>query len=76
MKIAILNDTHCGVRNDMVEMSEYQGRFYTEVFFPYLDELRRGLLIEHSISSIKLSFSSVYKQIQMGRILSQGRSEF
>ena len=38
MKIAILNDTRCGVRNDMVEMSEYQGRFYTEVFFPYLDE--------------------------------------
>ena len=38
MKIAILNDTHCGVRNDMVEMSEYQGRFYKEVFFPYLDQ--------------------------------------
>ena len=38
MKIAILNDTHCGVRSDMVEMSNYQGRFYDEVFFPYLDE--------------------------------------
>ena len=38
MKIAILNDTHCGVRNDMVEMSDYQGRFYEEVFFPYLDQ--------------------------------------
>ena len=38
MKIAILNDTHCGVRADMVEMSNYQGRFYDEVFFPYLDE--------------------------------------
>ena len=38
MKIAILNDTHCGVRSDMVEMSKYQGRFYEEVFFPYLDE--------------------------------------
>ena len=38
MKIAILNDTHCGVRGDMVEMSKYQGRFYNEIFFPYLDE--------------------------------------
>jgi hypothetical protein len=38
MKIAILNDTHCGVRSDMVEMSKYQGRFYKEIFFPYLDE--------------------------------------
>ena len=38
MKIAILNDTHCGVRSDMVEMSDYQGRFYEEIFFPYLDQ--------------------------------------
>ena len=38
MKIAILNDTHAGVRGDMLEMSKYQGRFYEEVFFPYLDE--------------------------------------
>ena len=38
MKIAILNDTHAGVRGDMVEMSKYAGRFYEEVFFPYLDE--------------------------------------
>jgi|TARA_B100000282_G_scaffold296513_1_gene278714 hypothetical protein len=38
MKIAILNDTHAGVRGDMQAMSDYQGRFYNEVFFPYLDE--------------------------------------
>ena len=38
MKIAILNDTHAGVRGDMIEMAKYQGRFYEEVFFPYLDE--------------------------------------
>ena len=38
MKIAILNDTHAGVRGDMVEMSKYAGRFYEEVFFLYLDE--------------------------------------
>ena len=38
MKIALLNDTHAGVRGDMVAMSDYQGRFYNEIFFPYLDE--------------------------------------
>ena len=38
MLIALLNDTHAGVRSDMVEMAKYQGRFYEEVFFPYLDE--------------------------------------
>jgi len=38
MKIALLNDTHAGVRGDMVAMAEYQGRFYNEVFFPYLAE--------------------------------------
>ena len=38
MRIVILNDTHAGVRGDMQAMSDYQGRFYNEVFFPYLDE--------------------------------------
>jgi len=38
MKIALLNDTHCGVRNNNQMFAEYQGRFYREVFFPYLDK--------------------------------------
>lgn len=38
MLIALLNDTHAGVRSDMVEMAKYQGRFYEEIFFPYLDK--------------------------------------
>jgi len=38
MKIAILNDTHCGVRNSSDIFVEYQERFYNEVFFPYLLE--------------------------------------
>ncbi len=38
MRIAILNDTHAGVRGDMLEMAKYQGRFYNEIFFPYLDK--------------------------------------
>ena len=38
MKIAILNDTHCGVRNSSDIFLKYQERFYTEIFFPYLKE--------------------------------------
>ena len=36
MKVAILNDTHCGVRNSSDIFLQYQERFYEEVFFPYL----------------------------------------
>ena len=36
MKIAILNDTHCGIRNSSDIFMKYQERFYAEIFFPYL----------------------------------------
>ena len=38
MKVAILNDTHCGTRNSSDIFLDYQGRFYTDVFFPYCKE--------------------------------------
>ena len=38
MKIAVLNDTHCGCRSSSDIFIEYQERFYSEVFFPYLRE--------------------------------------
>ena len=38
MKIALLNDTHFGCRNDSPAFIEYQNKFYDEVFFPYLIE--------------------------------------
>lgn len=38
MKIAILNDTHWGARNDNSAIAEHQRKFYDEVFFPYLRE--------------------------------------
>ena len=38
MKIALLNDTHFGVRNDSPAFLEYQVKFYEEQFFPYLEE--------------------------------------
>ena len=44
MKFAILNDTHCGVRNDNIQFHELQRKFYEDVFFPYL--------LEHDIKHI------------------------
>jgi DNA repair exonuclease SbcCD nuclease subunit len=38
MKLAILNDTHSGCRNSSDIFMDYQERFYSEVFFPYLLE--------------------------------------
>lgn len=38
MKIALLNDTHAGVRNSSDIFIKYQERFYSEVFFPYLEK--------------------------------------
>jgi predicted phosphodiesterase len=36
MKIALLNDTHFGARNDNPAFVKYFNRFYDEIFFPYL----------------------------------------
>jgi len=38
MRIAILNDTHFGVRNDSSAFSDYMFKFYDEQFFPYMEE--------------------------------------
>ena len=38
MRIAILNDTHAGIRNSSEIMMDYQEKFYRDVFFPYLKE--------------------------------------
>ncbi len=38
MKIAILNDTHCGARNSSDIFMDYQEKFYNDIFFPYLLE--------------------------------------
>lgn len=38
MRVAFLNDTHCGIRNSSEIFIDYQERFYEEIFFPYLIE--------------------------------------
>jgi len=38
MKIAILNDTHAGMRNSSDIFINYQDKFYSDIFFPYLKE--------------------------------------
>lgn len=38
MKIAFLNDTHCGIRNSSDIFLDNAEKFYSDVFFPYLLE--------------------------------------
>jgi len=42
-EIAILGDTHFGVRSDSLDFHNYYKRFYDDVFFPYL--IQKGIKI-------------------------------
>ena len=38
MKIAIITDQHFGARKSSKILHDYYGKFYKDVFFPYLKE--------------------------------------
>ena len=38
MKVAVLNDTHCGIRNSSDIFLNNAADFYSKVFFPYCKE--------------------------------------
>ena len=46
MKIAILGDTHFGMRNDSVIFHDLYSKFYSETFFPYLKQNNIKLVIQ------------------------------
>jgi DNA repair exonuclease SbcCD nuclease subunit len=46
MKIAILGDTHFGMRNDSAVFNELARKFYTEVFFPYCRQHGIGTVVQ------------------------------
>ena len=37
MRLAIINDSHFGVRNDSPLFLEYSLKFFESIFFPYLE---------------------------------------
>ena len=48
MKIALLNDTHFGARNDSLIFDDYFFKFYEDIFFPYLKEHNIKTLIHYN----------------------------
>ena len=65
MKIALLGDTHFGVRNDARHFHEYYEKFYSEVFFPYLEE--------HGINTI-IQLCDLFDRIKYINFLSLAES--
>ena len=76
MKIALLNDSHFGVRNDSQAFRDYQLKFFDEQFFPFMQEnniktlihlgdvVDRRKFINHQTASIfrKRFFDRLYEE--------------
>lgn len=64
MKIAILNDTHCGVRNSSDIFADNADQFYSDVFFPYLRDngIKRVLHLGDIFDNRKfINFKSLHR---------------
>lgn len=46
MKVALINDTHFGVRGDNPAFLDHQERFFTEIFYPTIDEMGITTIID------------------------------
>lgn len=46
MKLALITDQHFGVRNDSTQFHDYFEKFYSEFFFPKIDELGIQTIVE------------------------------
>ena len=57
MKVALINDTHFGARNDSVKVAKHQKRFYDEVFFPYLKENNINTIIAAMAIAITMAIA-------------------
>ena len=69
MKIAIITDTHFGARKGSKHLHEYFEKFYTDIFFPALEENKIDTVI-HMIVTIKIQMklthqSCYYRIIQI-----------
>lgn len=67
MKIALLTDTHLGIRNNSESMLEVQKQFYSEIFFPTIDNhkidtiIHLGDYFDHRKNVSHLSLERNYK---------------
>lgn len=46
MRLALITDLHFGVRNDNSAFADYQEKFYSNIFFPYLKENNIDTIID------------------------------
>ncbi len=44
-KIILITDTHFGVRNDNQILADYQSKFFKNIFFPKIDEIKPSAII-------------------------------
>lgn len=60
MKIALITDTHWGVRNDNVKFLENSKKFLDEIFFPYIDDNEIRTVIHLGDLMDRRKFVNVY----------------
>lgn len=77
MKIAVLGDTHFGMRSDNVYFHEHYKRFYDEVFFPYLKKHNIKILVQTGDLFDRrkfINFNTLYmvKEYFFDRLVSEG----